>query len=309
MTADVTVGVEAAPSGVDDWAAFARRVEALGFSTLRVADHPGSGPAPFVALAAAAAVTERIRLGTYVVNAGAWEPMALASEAATLDVVSGGRALLGVGAGHTPAEWRMRGRPYPEPGARVDRMIELVDATQRLLGGEEVTAAGDHVTLEQARLERPRPIQRSIPLLIGGNGRRVLSYAAERADVVGLSGLGRTLPDGHRHDVRWGLAEIDRRIELVHAAAAAAGRAPRIEALVQFVELTDDAEATARRLADRVVGLRAEDALRAPFVWIGTVDEIAGRLRAHRDRWGLDRYVVRAAAVDAAHEVLTRLQR
>lgn len=309
MTADVMAGVEAAPSDVDDWAAFARRVEDLGFSSLRVSDHPGSGPAPFVALAAAAAVTERIELGTYVVNAGAWDPMTLASEAATLDVVSGGRALLGVGAGHTPAEWRMRGLPYPSPGARVDRMIELVDATTRLLGGEEVTSAGDHVTLHQARLERPRPVQRSIPLLIGGNGRRVLSYAAERADVVALSGLGRTLADGHRHEVRWNEAEIDRRMELVRSAAAGAGRAPRIEALVQLVELTDDAEETAGGLAAQVVGLRAEDALRAPFAWIGTVDAIAARLRAHRERWGLDRYVVRAAAVDAAHQVLTRLRR
>jgi alkanesulfonate monooxygenase SsuD/methylene tetrahydromethanopterin reductase-like flavin-dependent oxidoreductase (luciferase family) len=67
-------------------------------------------------LAAAAAATSRIRLGTYVVNAGAREPLHLASEVATLDVVSGGRAVFGAGAGHTPAEWTMFGRPYPSPG-------------------------------------------------------------------------------------------------------------------------------------------------------------------------------------------------
>lgn len=76
--------------------------EGAAFDGLYVSDHPGTGPAPFVALAAAVAVTERIQLGTCVLNAGVWDPVALASEVATLDVVSGGRAVLGVGAGHTP---------------------------------------------------------------------------------------------------------------------------------------------------------------------------------------------------------------
>lgn len=79
------------------WLELARDVEAAGFQALYAAGHPGSTPSPFVTLAAAAAVTERIQLGTCVVNAGVWEPLALASEAATLEVVSGGRAVLGLG--------------------------------------------------------------------------------------------------------------------------------------------------------------------------------------------------------------------
>ena len=118
--------------------------------------------------------------------------MALACQIATLDVLSAGRAVLGVGAGHTPAEWTMRGLPHPSPAERVDRMIELTDTTRRLLRGEEVTFTGAHITLQCARLEAPRPRQEPVPLLVGGNGRRVLRYAAEHADVVGLSGLGRT---------------------------------------------------------------------------------------------------------------------
>ena len=77
-------------------------MERAGFDGLYIGDHPGSGPAPFVALAAAAAVTERIQLGTCVLNAGVWDPVTLAGEVATLDVLSGRRAVLGVGAGHTP---------------------------------------------------------------------------------------------------------------------------------------------------------------------------------------------------------------
>lgn len=309
MASDVSVSVQAAPVGAADWRGLAQRVETLGFDGLLVADHPGSGPAPFVALGAAAAVTERIRLGTYVVNAGAAEPLALASQVATLDLVSGGRALLGVGAGHTPAEWRMRGVPYPDGAARVERMIELVGSTRRLLAGEEVTFAGAHIRLDQARLAEPEVVQRPIPLLIGGNGRRVLGYAAEHADIVGLTGLGRTREDGHRHDVRWSPTQIDERIELVRRSAQAAGRTPALEALVQHVELTDDAEAAAAELAAEVPSLTAAQAMAAPFAWIGTVAQIATELREHHDRWGIDRYVIRSGAIDAAHAVLTELRR
>jgi len=109
----VRVSVQASPRDRASWLGLARDVEAAGFHALYAADHPGSTASPFVALAAAAAVTERIQLGTCVVNAGVWEPLALASEAATLDVVSGGRAVLGVGAGHTPREWTATGRRFP----------------------------------------------------------------------------------------------------------------------------------------------------------------------------------------------------
>lgn len=300
----IRVGVQADPTGGDAWTSLAQRVEGLGFDALLVADHPGSGPAPFVALGAAAGVTSRIALGTYVANAGVWEPIALASAVATLDVVSDGRARLGVGAGHTPSEWLMRGIPHPSPGARVDRMIELVDATRRLLAGEEVTVRGEHVTLERARLDEPPRVRDAVPLLIGGAGDRLLRYAATHADIVGLSGLGRTLEDGHRHDTRWAEEDINRQIDLVRRAADAAGRRSELEALVQRVELTDEPESWAAEMAGRVPSLTPEQVLSAPFVWVGSAAEIAARLQGFRERWGLARYVVREDAVDAAREVL-----
>lgn len=177
----VRVSVQASPRDRASWLALVAEVEHAGFDGLFVGDHPGSGPAPFVALAAAAAVTERIQLGTCVLNAGVWDPVALACEVATLDVVSGGRAVLGVGAGHTPQEWTATGRPYPSPGERVDRMAELVDATQALLRGESVSHRGNHFTLVDAVLADPRPVRDRVPLMVGGNGTRVLRFAAQRA--------------------------------------------------------------------------------------------------------------------------------
>lgn len=138
----VRVSVQGRLKDRASWLELARSAEDAGFDGLYVADHPGTSSAPFVALAAAAVVTDRIRLGTYVANAGVWNPVALANEVATLDVISGGRAILGIGAGHTPTEWTAMGRPFPSSGQRVDRMIEVVRATQALLAGDVVTFEG-----------------------------------------------------------------------------------------------------------------------------------------------------------------------
>ena len=300
----VQVSVQASPRDRASWLALAAEVESAGFDGLYVSDHPGSGPAPFVALAAAAAVAERIQLGTCVLNAGVWDPVALASEVATLDVVSGGRAVFGVGAGHTPQEWTSSGRPYPSPGERVDRMVELVDATQALLHGESVSHWGTHFTLVDARLAEPRPVQDRVPLMVGGNGTRVLRFAAQRADIVGVTGLGATLADGHRHDVDWSPSGLGRIVELVGSAAEASGRHPQLEALVQHVEVTDDAPGAAARLTAHVPGASIEDLLNAPFVWIGTVAEIREKLDAHRTGLGIERYVVRASAIHQVRSII-----
>ena len=285
--------VQADPARIGSWTDFALSCERLGFTGLLVADHLGTGSSPFVALAAAASITGRLRLGSYVVNAGSWTPLQLAAEVATLDLVSEGRALLGIGAGHTPAEWTMTGRPYPSASDRVARMIEVVSVTRRLLAGETVTFDGEHVRLDEASLETPRSVQEPVPVLVGGNGTRLLEFGAREADIVGFSGLGRTLPDGHSHDVRWQRSAIDERVDLVRRAAETAGRTPTLEALVQVVEITDDAEAAASRLAERVPSASAEDILGAPYVLLGTVEEIVAEVRRHRQRWGFTRFVVR----------------
>lgn len=159
MGAAPAFSMQADPAEIGSWLDFARDCEQEGFDALLVADHLGASSAPFVALAAAAAVTERLRLGSYVVNAGVWEPLGLAAEVATLDGISQGRALLGVGAGHTPAEWTMQGRQHPPSRQRVTRMMEIARVTRRLLAGETVTFAGEHIIASDATLETPSPVQ------------------------------------------------------------------------------------------------------------------------------------------------------
>ncbi len=282
----------------------ARKVEDRGFDALYAADHPGITPSPFAALSAAAAVTTTLRLGTYVLNCGVHEPLAIASEIATLDVLSDGRSVLGLGAGHTPVEWTMSGRAYPSAADRVARLREVVDAVVALVRGDVVTRRGEHVTLDEAYLMSPRPVQESIPLLIGGNGRSMLRFAGATADIVGFTGLARTLADGHRHAVDWRAGALDERVALVRAAATGRDRPPIHDVLVQHVEITDDREGAVDRVARMIDGCSARDVLGAPFVLVGSRDEIAADLAGYRERWSITSYVVRADAIDAVAPLL-----
>ncbi|WCN06141.1 TIGR03621 family F420-dependent LLM class oxidoreductase [Streptomyces sp. M92] len=163
------------PAPAEGWSAKCRRAEELGYDVIQVPDHLGM-VAPFPALVAAARDTDRPRLGTFVLNAAFRNPALLAREVATTDALTGGRLELGPGTGYVPAEHDTAGLPFGSPGERVDHLRRTVEELERLLGDEE------HL---------PRPAQRSgVPLLIGGNGDRMLEPAARRADIAAFTRAG-----------------------------------------------------------------------------------------------------------------------
>lgn len=306
-TPRIELSVQASPADQASWVGLARRCESMGFRALLVSDHPGTGPSPFVALAAAATVTSTLRLGSYVVNAGVREPLLLASEVATLDVVSNGRAELGIGAGHTPAEWAMTGRTRPPPAGRVQGLITVTTVVRELLAGHTVPGNAAAGGLADVRLSGPRPVQEPVPVLVGGGNPALLRWGGAHADAVGLSGLGRTLPDGHAHTVSWSPEQLDGHVALVHEGAAGAGRPiPPLEALVQHVELADDRESAALPLAQET-GLSVDDLLAVPYVLIGTIAQIAEQLVDARERWGITRWVVRLDALEVAEQLIAAL--
>jgi alkanesulfonate monooxygenase SsuD/methylene tetrahydromethanopterin reductase-like flavin-dependent oxidoreductase (luciferase family) len=124
--------------------------------------------------------------------------------------------------------------------------------------------------------------------------------------VVGLAGLGRTLPDGHRHEVRWSPADLDRMLRLVRDEAQLAGRTPVIEALVQVVTVTPDRSAAVQELADSFES-SVDDFSTTPFLLIGTHEEMAAQLRTQADEFGITSYVVREPAVPDLERVLSLL--
>lgn len=308
MARMIRISIQGHVTSSAEWITLARTAEASGFDALYAPDHPGTSAAPFVALAAAASVTKRIRLGTCVVNAGHWDPVGLATELATLDALSEGRAVFGIGAGHTPAEWTMRGLGIPSPAKRIDRMIELITAVRALLSRKQTNMSGSHFDLDEAVLTEPHLFQSPIPLMVGGNGPRLLKFAAESADIVGVTGLGRTMADGHSHEADWTCTSLNRRFDLIRSSAANAGRKPDVEVLVQHVEITDRPEPAADRIADIIPGASAEDVLAAPFIWIGTEDFVVTQIRQFQLRWGVNRYVVRANARDQASRIANHLR-
>lgn len=303
MGMSVRFGMQATSLDRSEWIETAKRSEDLGFDFLCDGDHPGSHPAPMVALAAAAAVTSRIKLGPYVANAGVRHPIDLAVDIATLDFVSDGRAVLGLGAGHTPAEWTDRGEQRPGVEQRVARLIDVATTTIQLLGGETVSLDRSGIRLVEARLDDR--LHRNVPLLIGGNNREILRFAASRADVIGLTGLGRTLADGHKHELRWSRDQLD---ESFAIARSGTGRSPRpeIQALVQLVEITDNPRPIAEKMGTDF-GVPAEQILASPFVLLGTVNQIVERVHQNTETWGIDSYVVRRSSLDEIGQVIARL--
>lgn len=296
-------------SPVDD----AREAEAAGFDVVTVADHIGPGLSPMLALSAIAAQTSKIRLGTFVINAEFRNPVQLAWEAATLDHLSSGRFELGVGAGHTPAEFSALGIDKVAGRVRKARLRESVDVMRQLFDGETVTHRSEFFDIDQASLDVP--VQDRLPILIGGNGDALLSHAGASADIVGLQGLGRTLEDGHRHTVNWSAEHLDQQVATVAAGAEASGRgnAPELNALVQVLEVSDGSEAGAKQLEEaqaglleRVEGLSAEQLDYIPYALIGTVAEITEKIEACRERWGISYFVVRDR--EAFTPVIARLR-
>ena len=299
----ITISVQAEPADLQSWLALAERLERAGFHGLLMGDHPGSGASPWPALGCAAAVTETLKLGTYVVQAGVREPMHVAADAATLDILAPGRVILGVGAGHTPREWTDVGRSRPGPRQRAERLAEFVPAVAALLKGETVTLDGGYLALGESSLDG-LPADNHVRLAVGGGHPLVLRAAARHADIVGLSGLGRTLPDGHHHQVRWSQADLHRQLELVRGEAQRAARSPVMEALVQVVRVTDDRTSAVAELCAAFPGTSAEEFSRTPFLLIGTHEQMAAQILAQAEDLGITSYVVREPAVPDIERVL-----
>jgi probable F420-dependent oxidoreductase len=274
-----------------DPVADALRAEEAGFDIVLMGDHIGPEYAPLITLGAIAAATTRCRIGTLVLNADVRNPVQLAWEAMTLDLLSGGKFELGVGAGHTPQEYPAMGISRESAKRRKRRLGESVEILRRLLDGDHVTLDGAFRRLEGAHIGQS--VQERLPLLVGGNGGELLAHAGAHADIIGLQGLGRTLEDGHRHDLRWSPDWLDTQLQQVRDGAGDRFAQVELNALVQRVEITDDRSAAIKALCDRIEGLDPAHAEVTPYLLIGTVEEIIDHLHRCRDRWGISYFAVR----------------
>jgi probable F420-dependent oxidoreductase len=196
-----------------EYASMARAAEEIGFDSIWLGDHylyreddwEGGPWEAWTVLAALAAITERVRLGPLVACLNFHNPAVLAKKAAAVDELSGGRLVLGVGAGWNRTEFDAFGIPYDHRASRFEESFEIV---RRLLAGERVTLEGRFHQVHDAVL-LPRPARRS-PLMVGSTGDRVLAATLPHVDIwnTWYDWYGNT-PDGFRAK----LSEIDAAIE------------------------------------------------------------------------------------------------
>jgi F420-dependent oxidoreductase-like protein len=181
----------------DAWARtvdLARHAEQLGFESAWVFDHFTTVPEPtdeitfesFSTLSALAMATERVRLGHMVICTGFRNPALTAKLASTIDVISGGRFELGIGAGWKDDEWIAYGYGFPSTNERLARLGDDLEVISRMLGPGRATYEGQYARVEGA-INEPKGIQERIPIIVGGNGPNVtMRLAARFADELNL---------------------------------------------------------------------------------------------------------------------------
>ncbi len=282
------IQLSTAASG-SDWAAIARKAEDLGYSSLFLPDHFGDQLAPVPAMMAAADATTELKVGTLVFDNDYKHPVVLAKEVATIDVLSGGRVELGLGAGWMASDYEQSGIPMESPGVRVSRMEEGIAVLKGCLAPGPFSFAGEHYTITGYDAT-PKPVQSPIPLLIGGGARRVLSIAGREADIVGIN------PSIHSGQVdaaaaRNGVAdETDKKLAWLKEGAG--DRYADIEVnMLQFAGIVTDDRTSMIEMMAPLFQLSPDELSAYPHTCIGSVEQICDDLRARRDRWDVSYHV------------------
>ena len=288
-----------APLPGTTWAQTARQVEDLGYSALFLPDHFSDQFGPIAAMAAAAAATENLVVGTLVFDNDYRHPVNLAKEMATIDVISGGRVEVGIGAGWKTSDYVESGIPMESPKVRVERMFEGVRVLKGLFADGPFDFHGKHYDITGLDGTPTPHTSGGPPLLIAGGAKRMLRFAGANADIVGVN------PSVHSGEIdadaaRDGMADrMDQKFEWVREGAGDRFDDLEFNAWVPVVSLTDDPTSYAEMIAP-LFGVDASEVLDSPMTLVGNVASIGEQLEARRERWGFSYYVVQN---DAALEV------
>ena len=288
------------------WAELARRTEAAGYEVLTMPDHFTDQLAPVPALMAAANATTSLRVGALVFDNDYKHPVVLAKELATIDLLSDGRLDIGLGAGWMISDYEEAGMPYDSPKVRIDRFIEGVAVIRGAMAEGSFSFSGDHYTITNYN-GQPKPVQARPPLLIGGGGKRVLSYAAREADIIGINGTLTAGVVGPEALSTMTAESVDEKVAIV--AAAGAHRVNDIEMNIRtfFVKVTNDRAATVDGISS-MFGVSKDMIDASPFALIGSVEECIEQLLERRERWGFSYTIVGAENIDECAPIVAALR-
>jgi probable F420-dependent oxidoreductase len=288
------------------WAELARKAEDLGYATLTISDHLDDQFAPGPALAAAAAATSTLRLGTLVYANDYHHPVVLAKEAATLDLLSDGRFELGLGAGWMTSDYAQSGIPLDDAKVRIERLDEAVEIITRLFDDEPVHHQGVHYRID-GLVGLPRPVQRPRPpILMGGGGRRMLACAARRADIVGLNIDMRAGVIGEASGPSATDDATHAKLAWIREAAGDRFDDLEIQVRIHLAQITDDRYGLSVATSP-YFGLTPEQGMATPHALAGSVAEIVEQCQARRETFGISYVGFSADVIDEMAPVVDRL--
>jgi probable F420-dependent oxidoreductase len=285
--------------GLAELTSLARKAEAVGCSSFVMPDHLLGQYAAMPLLAMVAAVTERLRVGTFVLNVCLRHPAVLAQDLATLDALSGGRLEIGLGAGWNKPEHDAIGIPFEPVGVRIKRLTEAIAVLKGCFSDGPFSFSGDHYTIT-GHDGVPKPAQRPHPpIFLGGGGKRLLTLAAREAQIIGLAPR-IAQGDRPRVDARsLTAAATEEKISWIREAAG--DRFGELELNTYPtggpMVVTGDPRAEARRRVDRIyertgVELTVEEILDSPHVFIGSIKDLTRKFVDLRERFGISSFLI-----------------
>ena len=284
------------PTSLKELTEKVRQAEAAGYHGLVIPDHLIDQMSPVPVMAAVAAVSERLRIGAFVLNNDLRHPAVLAQDLASLDVLSGGRLDINIGAGWNEPEYTAIGIPFEPVRVRSERLAEAITVLKGCLRGEPFSFEGTYYRITDYQAG-PRAVQQPHPpFMIGGGGRRTLELAAREADVVGLAPRLRQ-GRGDAWSLTW--EATAEKIEWVRAAAG--DRWERLTFNVYPsaipVTVTDQASVAAREAANSLeerlgTRLTEEQVLASPHLYIGSVESQTEKVIGLREGLGISSIMV-----------------
>ena len=280
----------------------AQDAAASGISILLGTDHLGRW-ASLPLLQAAAAATD-LRIGTFVLNNDLRNPVVLAQELATIDLVTDGRLEIGLGAGWARPEYDAAGIGFEPPGIRLARMEQTVEVLRQAMRDGRIDIPASAAYPEMRLDPMPRSVQRPHPpLLVGGGGPRLLAFAAREADIVALNP--RSKPGGGLDTADIRESDADRKLGWVREAAGE--RWARLE--INVVLFGVDPEFRRRRgpPPPRSHRITEEDLPSSPHYLTGDTEEMIEQLVARRERWGISYVAMRPEHLEPLRPVMERL--
>ena len=297
----------------EQWAELARCSESAGYATLMVPDHLGR-LSTFPALMAAAAATSTIKLASYVLNQDFRPPAVLAQEAASVQLLTGGRLELGIGAGWAQHEYRQVGLPYDSAAIRVARLEEYLTVVRGLLNASGPYSFEGQFFQVHEYASMPRHAAPP-PILVGGGSPRILHIAGRLADIISVST--RATADGRVDMPNIALAAVDKKVRAIQEAAGERFEHIELNMTVRELRISADRRAAARELLNEwaavprrlanVEQLTEDDVLESPHIAIGSVDQLVEQFEVARERWGFSYLEVSSTDSDAVAPLLERL--